>query len=86
MGHLTFPIACELVESDVITITDEEMVEGMKMAAERMKLVLEASAGAAVAASGVVSKELDRKFFGLEKVACILCGGNVDVNQLPYSK
>ena len=37
--------------SDVITICDEEMICAMRLVAERMKLVVEASAGAAVAAA-----------------------------------
>ena len=37
--------------TDVITVTDPEMVSAMRLVAERMKLVVEASAGAAVAAA-----------------------------------
>ena len=39
------------ISSDVITVTDEEMVSAMRLLAERAKLVAEASAGAAVAAA-----------------------------------
>jgi threonine dehydratase len=38
-GQLTFPILCDLVEKDTLTITDQEMIRGMKIIAERMKLV-----------------------------------------------
>ncbi len=37
--------------ADVITVSDDEMVSGMRLAADRMKLLLEASGGAAVAAA-----------------------------------
>ncbi len=37
--------------ADVITVSDDEMVSGMRLAAGRMKLLLEASGGAAVAAA-----------------------------------
>ena len=29
-GNLTFPILCEHAEPDVITVTDEEMIEAMR--------------------------------------------------------
>ena len=50
-GHLTFPILCELIEDSVLTISNDEMKSAMKVVAERMKLVIEASAGASVAAA-----------------------------------
>ncbi|TRY75226.1 hypothetical protein TCAL_01315 [Tigriopus californicus] len=84
-GKLTFPILCDLVEEEVITISDQEMIAGMKLVAERMKLVIEAAAGAAVAAA-LISPQLDQKFPGLSKVGVILCGGNLDLNKIPWMK
>ena len=49
LGMKTFPILCNYAENYVIEVTDKEMTEGMRFAAERMKMVIEASAGAVVA-------------------------------------
>merc|ERR1719400_1947512 len=50
VGQLTFPLLCEHVSS-VVTVTDKEMSSAMKLVAERMKIVIEAASGAAVAAA-----------------------------------
>ena len=56
-------------------MTDQEMAEGCRLVAERMKMLVELSSGAAVAAA------LTQKVQEMEgdKVGVILCGGNVDV-------
>ena len=69
-----------------MTISDAEMVEGMRIVAERMKLVVEASSGAAIAATVVARDQLDRKFPGLKRVGVILCGGNLDLDHIPWLK
>ena len=79
VGHLTFPILCDLVD-EVITVTDTEMAEACRMAAERMKVMVEAASGAAIAAA---LSDSVKKMRG-EKVGVILCGGNVDTNKLPW--
>lgn len=38
MGDLTFPILCDFAEHKVFTITDDQMIEGMKLAFERLKV------------------------------------------------
>ena len=78
-GHLTFPILCELAEDSVMSITDEEMKKAMRMVLERMKLGIEASAGAAVAAAIFKSEELKAKWPQIKKVGVILCGGNFEL-------
>merc|ERR1712183_153615 len=75
VGHLTFPILCDLVD-EVITVTDKEMAEGCRLAAERMKVMVEAASGAAIAAA--LSDQVKR--MEGKKVGVILCGGNVDMN------
>ena len=77
-GHLTFPILCELIEDCVITVTDEEMKQAMKIVAERMKLVIEASAGASVAAALFRTKEIHSQWPNIRKIGVILCGGNTE--------
>lgn len=84
LGQLTFPILCDLAEHDVITITDDEMVQGMKIVAERMKLVIEASAGAVVAAAIFKLPEILKKWPHIKNIGVVLCGGNTDLNNLPW--
>ena len=79
VGHLTFPILCDLVD-EVITVTDTEMADACQLAAERMKVMVEAASGAAIAAA---LSDSVKKMTG-EKVGVILCGGNVDTNKLPW--
>ncbi|VDI20595.1 serine racemase [Mytilus galloprovincialis] len=82
LGHLTFPIMLDLVEKDVFTIKDEDMIEGMKFSFQHMKLVIEAASGAAVAAA--MSDKLQNMDPSIKNVDVILFGGNVDINQLPW--
>ncbi|XP_023320430.1 serine racemase [Eurytemora carolleeae] len=79
VGHLTFPILCNLVKQ-VVTVTDQEMADGCKILAERMKLVVEAASGAAVAAA--LSKQVE--YMPGLKIGVILCGGNLDMDSLPW--
>ncbi|XP_068205459.1 uncharacterized protein [Palaemon carinicauda] len=83
LGFLTFPIVCDLVEPKVCSVDDDQMIEGMKLSFERLKLVVEAASGAAVYA-GVHS--LKDEHPPLRKVGVILCGGNVDLDHLPWIK
>jgi len=82
-GHLTFPILCELIEDCVITVTDEEMKQAMKIVAERMKLVVEASAGASVAAALFKTEEILSQWPTVRKIGVILCGGNIELTNFP---
>ena len=82
MGHLTWPIIRDNL-ADVITVTEEEIISAMRLVWERMKLLIEPSAAVGVAAV------LTKKFQALpaqdvKNVAVILCGGNVDLDNLPW--
>jgi threonine dehydratase len=75
-GTLTFPVLQKTAE-DVLTVTDEEIIETMKFFLFRMKLLVEPS-GAAAAAALLMSKlPPDTK-----RVGVILSGGNVDAELL----
>jgi threonine dehydratase len=75
-GTLTFPVLQKTAE-DVLTVTDEEIIETMKFFLFRMKLLVEPS-GAAAAAAVLMSKlPPDTK-----RVGVILSGGNVDAELL----
>ena len=80
---MTFPIIKEYIEpDDVFTVTDEEMIQATKFVFEKMKMVIELSAGAAVAAAN--SKKMIEKYSDIKNLGVILCGGNIDINKLPW--
>jgi threonine dehydratase len=72
-GELTFAIAREHVCA-VVTVTDDELRDAMRFAFERMKLVVEPSGAAALAAL------LHRRIPGVtgKRVGAIVSGGNID--------
>ena len=78
LGTVPFPIIQEFVDG-IITVTETEIIEAMKMVWERMKIIAEPSS---VITLGALLKSKD-KFSG-KKVGLILSGGNVDLNQLPW--
>ncbi len=82
LGELTWPILRDAVE-EVITVTDDEIVDAMRWIWERAKLVVEPSGAVAVAA---VLSERFRGIPGLERVAVVLSGGNVDLDRLPFGR
>jgi threonine dehydratase len=69
-GELTWEVASRLVD-EVVTVTDEQMVEAMRFAFERLKLVIEPSGAVGLAAvrEGLVSGG---------RIGVIVSGGNVD--------
>ena len=78
IGTITFPIIQSYVE-EVITLTEKEIIESMKMIWERMKIVVEPSCSITLAA---VLKSSDR--FAGKKVGLIISGGIVDLERLPW--
>lgn len=83
VGDLTWPIIRDNIE-DVLVVTEEEIVSSMKLVFERMKVVIEASAAVGVAA--VLSDKFKNEYPGINKVCVVLCGGNVDLDKLPWIK
>jgi threonine dehydratase len=79
LGQLTWPILRDL-GCGVITVSEEEIVEAMRLCWERAKLMIEPSSAVAVAAAG---KGWTRGA-GPERVGVILSGGNVDLDRLPW--
>jgi threonine dehydratase len=73
LGKITFPLVLEHV-SDMLTVTDEELLRTMFWLWERMKLVVEPTG--ALAACALLEKKI-----ALEgaRVGVILSGGNVDL-------
>jgi threonine dehydratase len=73
-GSLTFPVVQERVD-EIVTVTDAELVEAICFAFDRLKLVLEPSGAAALAAllAGRIEAE--------GRVGAVLSGGNVGVSR-----
>ena len=75
-GKLTFPIVQQVAE-DVLTVSDEEIIETIKFILFRMKLLVEPSGAAAAAA--VLFKKLPAD---VKRVGVVLSGGNIDPDML----
>lgn len=73
LGRLTFPIIREKV-TDILTVSDAELVETMRFFAARMKLVAEPTG--CLAAAAVLHGKLDVKG---KRVGLVISGGNVDI-------
>ena len=76
LGTLTFPIIKELV-SEIITVTETEIIDALKTFWTRAKIVIEPSAAVALA---VVLKSPET--FAKKRVGIILSGGNIDTTIL----
>jgi threonine dehydratase len=78
LGTLTFPIIQQRVEQ-IVTVSEEGIIETMKYVWERAKIIIEPSSAVAV---GVLwERKIDLR--GL-KVGVIISGGNVDLEKLPW--
>jgi threonine dehydratase len=64
---------------EVITVTDEESIQAMRLLWQTLKLVVEVSSATVFAA---VLKQRQR--FAGRRVGLVLTGGNVDVDALPW--
>ncbi|GAB1602263.1 uncharacterized protein LOC115229316 isoform X1 [Argonauta hians] len=84
LGEITWPIVLKNAENDVLSVTDQEIIDGMKFAFQTLKLVIESAS-----ATGLTAL-LNHKFQQLgtpaTNVGVILCGGNVDLDLLPWQQ
>ena len=78
LGDRNFPIIKDNVER-IILVSEDEIVNAMKLIWERMKIIIEPSSAVAFAA---LLK--DREQFKNKEVGIIISGGNVDVTNLPF--
>jgi threonine dehydratase len=75
LGTVTFPLVLEYVD-DMVTVTDEELLEAMFFLWERMKLVVEPTG--ALAAAALLHDRVDATD---QEVGVVLTGGNVDLRR-----
>lgn len=80
LGESTWCIIRDLVD-EVITVDDDATVRAMRLVWERMKIIIEPSAAVAVAAA---LSPAFRERVELGRVAVVLSGGNVDLDDLPW--
>ncbi|BET13065.1 threo-3-hydroxy-L-aspartate ammonia-lyase [Pandoraea sputorum] len=73
LGQYTFPVIRSLVD-DILTVTDDELVQTMKFFASRMKIVVEPTG--CLAAAAAMQGKVDVRG---KRVGVILSGGNVDL-------
>lgn len=65
--------------TDVLTVTEREIIDAMRLTWARMKIIIEPSSAVAVA-----SILKNRELFAGKRVGVILTGGNVDLDKLPW--
>ncbi|WP_340616911.1 threo-3-hydroxy-L-aspartate ammonia-lyase [Xenorhabdus entomophaga] len=75
LGQHTFPIIRHLVE-DILTASDEELLDAMYFLAERMKTVVEPTGCLGFAAAKAMREQLKGQRIGI-----ILSGGNIDMKR-----
>ena len=80
LGEYTWNILKDHLEA-IYTVTDDEVINAMRLIWERMKIIIEPSSATAVA---VALKSEFKALEGLEKVGIILTGGNVELSKLPF--
>jgi threonine dehydratase len=78
LGTLTFEIIRKNVD-EIITVSEESIIKGMRLIWERMKIIIEPSSAVTIAA--II--ENPEKFSG-KKIGIIISGGNVDLGKLPF--
>ncbi|MFP4471035.1 MAG: pyridoxal-phosphate dependent enzyme [Bacteroidales bacterium] len=78
LGSYTFPIIREYVH-DIVTVSETAIVKAMKLAWERMKIIIEPSSAVPLAA--IMEKKINTKG---KNIGIIISGGNVDLDNLPW--
>ncbi len=78
LGERNFAIILDKVD-DIVTVSEEAIVEAMRLVWERMKIIIEPSSAVPLAA--ILEKKVDVQN---KKVGIILSGGNLDLGKLPF--
>ncbi len=78
LGERNFQIIMQNVD-EIVCVSEEKIVEAMRMIWERMKIIVEPSSAVPLAAILEGKIEIQNK-----KVGIILSGGNLDLGKLPF--
>jgi threonine dehydratase len=84
LGTLTFPLVRDRVDH-IHTVSETQIARWMRFAFERLKLVIEPSAAVGVAVAASPEFRAMVRHAGWRRVALVICGGNVDLDRLPWS-
>ena len=76
-GKITFEYVKEYVD-DIINVSEDEMIESLRMMIERLKIVPEPSASACFVP--IVFNKLNVPF--KSKCLVVVCGGNIDLKRI----
>lgn len=80
LGEINYGVISQKVD-DIITVSEESIINAMRLIWERMKLIIEPSSAVPLAAL-LENKDTFRDL----RVGIILSGGNVDLGNLPFSR
>jgi threonine dehydratase len=80
LGDLTFPLIARHVD-DIVTVSEEAIVNAMRIAWEVLKIVIEPSSAVPLAAILEGRVRVEGKSIGI-----VFTGGNVDLDNLPWMK
>ncbi|MCU1791762.1 threo-3-hydroxy-L-aspartate ammonia-lyase [Pectobacterium polaris] len=75
LGHYPFALIRQNVD-DILTVTDDDLIDAMRFYAERLKIVVEPTGCLSFAAARNLSESLRGKRIGI-----IISGGNVDISR-----
>lgn len=78
LGQRNFAIIMDQVD-DIVTVSEEKIIEAMRLVWERMKIIIEPSS--AVPLGAILEGKID--VTGM-KTGIILSGGNLDLGKLPF--
>lgn len=78
LGERNFAIIKEHVD-DIVTVSEESIIQAMRMVWERMKIVIEPSSAVPLAA--ILEEKVDAQD---QKTGIIVSGGNLDLENLPF--
>ena len=78
LGNRNFAIIKEKVEQ-IVTVSEDSIVEAMRLVWERMKIVIEPSS--AVPLGAILEGKIDPRN---QKIGIIISGGNLDLENLPF--
>ena len=81
LGENTWPILRDHLEG-IITVTDNEVREAMKILWDEFSMIVEPSGATSLAA--ILSSSF-QEISGIESIGIILSGGNVDLENLPFT-
>ena len=78
LGDKNFPIILNEVKK-IIRITEDEIIDSMKLIWQRLKIICEASCSLPLA--GILKNKND---FKGKKIGVVITGGNIDLSNLPF--